>query len=71
MDDWMIKGCEACRQSALSHGGSPLSMLGESIPLHARLKRCHECGSYWIENEREAHVIPEAEARADFPDTFA
>jgi hypothetical protein len=28
------------------------------------------CGSYWVFNVREAHVVTESEARSDFPGAF-
>lgn len=38
--------------------------------MHAHLRRCQMCGSWWEENEREAHVIGEREARATFQELF-
>jgi hypothetical protein len=66
--DWMKKGCEVCHHAVLSDGELP--ELATSILHHARLRKCSDCGAFWIENERESHVIDDAEARATFPDAF-
>jgi hypothetical protein len=65
--DWYSKGCEVCRQAVLSaHPNGVLQPCGVNISAHASLSRCLVCGSYWIENEREAHVIDAAEAARTF-----
>jgi len=64
--DWFCKGCEQCRQAALTGLGAPLNCLSTSIEMHARLHRCALCQTFWMENEREAHVIDAEEARATF-----
>ncbi len=66
MDDWMTKGCEHCRTQVLS--GGILPELAVSIEAHAIFRRCPQCFAFWIENEREAHVIDEQEARREFPE---
>ena len=65
-ESWSDKGCGECRQAALTGIGPPLALRAESIPLHARLYRCQKCGSYWIESERDAHVVGVEEAIAAF-----
>ena len=70
MDDWFKQGCEICRQGVLSGSSSSPALVGTSIANHARLRRCHACGSWWEENEREAHVISEADALRTFKDLF-
>lgn len=70
-DEWYTKGCEACRTGVLSAAWPPPEHVAENIAMHADLHHCNACGAYWIFNEREAHVISEYEARADFPHAFA
>ena len=41
-----------------------------SRPAHAFLRHCPACGAWWLVNEREAHVIPEEEARRTFAAHF-
>jgi hypothetical protein len=68
MPDWFGKGCEKCRAGVLSASWPPPSRIACSVDLHAYLHRCDFCGAYWQFNEREAHVIEEAEAITEFPD---
>lgn len=70
MTDWFDKGCEECRKGVLSASGPRPTMIACSEALHSFLHRCGICGSYWIFNEREAHVIEETEARTEFPGAF-
>jgi hypothetical protein len=60
-----LGGCEHCKQGVLTE------QIAINLEAHAQLRRCKACGSLWIENEREAHVITEAEARETFPTAFA
>jgi hypothetical protein len=50
--------------------GSLCRYLCTSIANHAHLCGCDACACWWIENEREAHVISEAEARTTFVEYF-
>jgi len=67
---WFKQGCEICRQGVLSGSSSSPALVGTSIANHAHLRRCHACGSWWEENEREAHVISEADVLGTFKDLF-
>jgi hypothetical protein len=64
-----LGGCEHCKQGTFS--GSPPEQIAINLETHAQLRRCRACGSLWIENEREAHVITGAESRETFPTAFA
>ncbi|GJD96041.1 hypothetical protein [Methylobacterium iners] len=70
MAEWYDQGCEACRAGILA--GSPTTPLPLAVSLeaHAQLRRCDLCEAWWIENEREAHVISGDEARVGFPKHF-
>lgn len=70
MASWSDLGCEDCRKGILTGNAGMPRAVATSIAAHAHLRRCPSCGSWWIENEREAHVIAEDEARATFPDHF-
>jgi hypothetical protein len=70
MAGWFDLGCDECRQGILAGNSHMPLPVATSIEAHAHLRRCPSCGSWWIENEREAHVIAEDEARATFPDHF-
>ena len=52
----------------LSGGGPPLTRLCTDGSAH--LEQCTQCRAYWEVNLREAHVISEAEARADWSAAF-
>lgn len=62
MDDWYTKGCGECRQGVLSSQWPPPKRIGVIGDLHVFVHRCDKCRAYWIFNEREAHVISDAEA---------
>ncbi len=70
MGDWMQQGCDQCRQGILSGRGDTPAPVAVSLAAHAFLRRCPACGAWWQLNEREAHVIPEDEARQTFADHF-
>jgi hypothetical protein len=74
MDNWKTQGCSTCRDEVYSGRsraqGSLCRYLCTGIANHAHLCRCDACGCWWIENEREAHVISEAEARTTFVEYF-
>ena len=70
MSEWQDRGCPACRQGVLSGRADVPERVATSLGAHAHLRRCQMCGSWWEENEREAHVIDEREARAMFPAYF-
>ncbi|BBO31971.1 hypothetical protein PLANPX_1583 [Lacipirellula parvula] len=38
---------------------------------HAFLHKCDVCNAYWRYGDREAHVIPQSQAREEFPDAFS
>ena len=69
-NEWFSKGCEACRMAHLSGGGDVVVHLASHASGWTTLRRCRRCGAYWEANTREAHVIPEAEARAEYPEAF-
>jgi len=70
MDDWMTKGCEVCRHGVLTATWPQPERVATSIDYHSDLHRCSNCQSWWIFNEREAHVISEDEAKSIFTDYF-
>ena len=70
MTDWGNSGCEMCRRGILSGQGDMPEYVATSLQAHAHLRHCQACGAWWEENEREAHVIGEDEARATFPMHF-
>jgi hypothetical protein len=70
MPNWFEQGCDVCRQGVLSGESANPAPVGVNIPAHARLRRCQACGAWWEENEREAHVISEQQARSTFEDLF-
>lgn len=70
MSERLYTGCESCRNGVLSGHWSPPYLMCTSIEYHARLHHCSQCGSWWEENEREAHVIPEEEAQRTFHEHF-
>lgn len=58
---WHEQGCAECRGSWERADRASLSLLRESVALHARLYQCKACGAYWEESERSAQQItPEA-----------
>jgi hypothetical protein len=69
MKPWKEHGCESCRRAW--ERVEPPPELAVNIPMHARLRRCPICHSYWREEERYAVQIDEAEARRDFPEAFS
>jgi hypothetical protein len=46
--------------------GERPEQLAVSIPLHTRLYRCSECGSYWEENDLYADVITKDAVISDY-----
>lgn len=71
MNEWMKQGCEICRTGVLSGHWLPPYLVTTNYEAHARLHKCNDCGAWWEENEREAHVISEKEAQATFHEYFA
>lgn len=73
--EWKKQGCEACRHGVLSGFYNPEAAERQSQPVEppefvttnideqADVHRCDLCGAWWRFNEREAHVIGEAEAQ--------
>jgi hypothetical protein len=73
--DWVKKGCDDCRQGALSGMYSPEAAAKFQLPVEpptfvytsieagVHLYRCNECGAWWEFNQREAHVISESAAK--------
>ena len=66
-------GCESCRHGVYSGECSPFeggiaqpARVADSIQGQAQLHHCTLCGAWWQFNSREAHVIPESEARQTF-----
>ena len=47
-----------------------LANLTQDIIAHASLHRCNRCGAFWIENDREMHVIDHAEVVEVFGQQF-
>jgi hypothetical protein len=70
MSGWLDKGCAVCRQGVLSGRYPPPTCIGIIAEGWAFLYRCEACGSYWIFNLREAHIISAAEARDLCPAPF-
>ena len=66
----MRQGCDQCRQGILIGRGDMPNSVTISRFAHARLRHCPACGAWWEEGEREAHVIPEDEARRTFAAHF-
>ena len=71
-------GCEKCQNGVYSgeyslfEGGSAQpARVADSLTAQAQLHHCTMCGAWWQFNQREAHVIPEQEARSVFADYFA
>ncbi len=69
MTEWFDKGCKACRDGVLSGASNP-AKVATNVRAHVHLLSCSTCGSWWLETEREAHVIDDAEARSTFPAFF-
>lgn len=64
------EGCRACRDGAYSGRWPPPERLGTAAGGWSFLHRCEICGSYWVFNVREAHVVAESDARTEFPEIF-
>lgn len=71
MADWFDQGCRQCRAGIVTGSLDLPLRVAENLAARAFLLRCDLCASWWIENEREAHVIPGEEARSRFPAYFA
>ena len=71
MSDWMAKGCKNCQRAVQSGFGEPLLRLMQSTSQDATLYKCQKCGACWLDTDGEARVIPEEDARRDFPEAFA
>jgi hypothetical protein len=70
MTDWLHQGCAHCRQGILAGTKNLPRQVASSVMAHAHLRHCDNCGSWWVEGEREAHTVVEAEARQTFPEHF-
>jgi hypothetical protein len=64
-------GCPECRQSIHGERNLPLVRVLCSVFQDAILYRCQNCGDCWLDTHKTIHVIPEQDARHDFPEAFS
>jgi len=70
---WEQQGCPACRHAAGIGMSRPLALTDndDEMTQFARLWRCETCQAFWVEEQRYACEISDADARARFPTAFA
>jgi len=65
-----VSNCEKCIQSVYSGKWVGMKKIG-GLKGGLILYQCINCGAYWEENLREAHVISDKDAKKKFAELFS
>ena len=63
-------GCDKCRRGTFTSQWPPAEHIAASPESDRYLRRCGECGTFWVISEGESYIIEEERAERDFPDAF-
>jgi len=63
-------GCEICGRGTFTSQWPPAEHIASSPESDRYLRRCEQCGTFWVISEGESHTVDEEKAKTDFPDAF-
>ena len=70
MEKENTEGCALCRGGNYTTQWPPAEHISASPESDIYLRRCGQCGSFWVISEGDSYIIEEEQARLDFPDAF-
>ena len=65
-----IGGCDLCRKGSFTRQWPPAEHIATSPESDRYLRRCEQCGTFWVISEGDAYTVDEQQAMVDFPDAF-